>query len=198
MPRRNHLLAAALLALGLLATASSVFAAADRPATYSIRMDEVRIPLPDGVRLAADLYMPAGGAAGERHPVLLEYLPYRKTEARGAQLPALLVLRPARLRGRRRRHSRHRQQRGPADPVRVLRHRAAGRRSRDRLAVEAALVERQRRACSASPGAGSTRSRWRCATRRRSRRSSPSMRPRTSTRRTCTSSTGSCTSIPGR
>ena len=87
MPRRNHLLAAALLALDLLATASSVFAAADRPATYSIRMDEVRIPLPDGVRLAADLYMPAGGADGERHPVLLEYLPYRKTEARSRNYP---------------------------------------------------------------------------------------------------------------
>jgi len=87
MPRRNHLLAAALLALDLLATASSVFAATDRPATYSIRMDEVRIPLPDGVRLAADLYMPAGGADGERHPVLLEYLPYRKTEARSRNYP---------------------------------------------------------------------------------------------------------------
>src|SRR6187200_3063160 len=82
MPRHEHPLAAALLALGLLGAASSVAAAAERPATYSIRLDEVRIPLPDGVRLAADLYMPAGGAADERHPVLLEYLPYRKTEAR--------------------------------------------------------------------------------------------------------------------
>ncbi|HEY7513418.1 MAG TPA: CocE/NonD family hydrolase, partial [Vicinamibacteria bacterium] len=39
--------------------------------------------MPDGVRLAADLYVPKGGRAGERFPVLLEYLPYRKTEARG-------------------------------------------------------------------------------------------------------------------
>lgn len=34
----------------------------------------------DGVRLAATLYMPAGGAASEHHPVLLEYLPYRKDD----------------------------------------------------------------------------------------------------------------------
>ena len=38
--------------------------------------------MPDGVRLAADLYMPAEAKSGERMPVLLEYLPYRKTEAR--------------------------------------------------------------------------------------------------------------------
>jgi putative CocE/NonD family hydrolase len=38
--------------------------------------------MPDGVRLAADLFMPTGGRAGERFPVLLEYLPYRKTEGR--------------------------------------------------------------------------------------------------------------------
>ena len=36
----------------------------------------------DGVRLAADLFMPKGGAEDERFPVLLEYLPYRKTESR--------------------------------------------------------------------------------------------------------------------
>lgn len=52
-------------------------------------MQEAWIPLPDGVRLAADLYLPrrsrAGGPDGpatERFPVLLEYLPYRKTESR--------------------------------------------------------------------------------------------------------------------
>ena len=61
-----------------------------------------------------------------------------------AELPAVLVLRRARLRGRRGRHSRDGQQRGSTDPVRVLGHRAAGRRSGHRLAVEATLVERQR------------------------------------------------------
>jgi putative CocE/NonD family hydrolase len=59
----------------------------DHPGTYSIRIDETRIPMPDGIRLAADLYMPTGGKAGERHPVLLEYLPYRKTEARARNYP---------------------------------------------------------------------------------------------------------------
>ena len=41
------------------------------------------ITLPDGVRLSADIYHPTSGRAGERFPVLLEYLPYRKHEARG-------------------------------------------------------------------------------------------------------------------
>lgn len=34
----------------------------------------------DGVRLAATLYMPEGGTTSEHHPVLLEYLPYRKDD----------------------------------------------------------------------------------------------------------------------
>ena len=38
--------------------------------------------MPDGIRLAADIHVPKGGRPGERFPVLLEYLPYRKTEAR--------------------------------------------------------------------------------------------------------------------
>ena len=52
------------------------------PPKYGMRLEEAWIPMPDGVRLAADLYLPAGGAEGERFPVLLEYLPYRKTESR--------------------------------------------------------------------------------------------------------------------
>jgi putative CocE/NonD family hydrolase len=47
-------------------------------------MQQAWIPLPDGVRLAADLFVPTGGEAGERFPVLLEYLPYRKSESRGS------------------------------------------------------------------------------------------------------------------
>ena len=53
------------------------------PPVYKVEMREAWIPMPDGVRLAADLWMPAGGRSGERYPVLLEYLPYRKTDARG-------------------------------------------------------------------------------------------------------------------
>lgn len=40
------------------------------------------IPLPDGVRLAADLFMPAEREADAKHPVLFELIPYRKDEGR--------------------------------------------------------------------------------------------------------------------
>ncbi|MDH3400110.1 MAG: CocE/NonD family hydrolase, partial [Chromatiales bacterium] len=49
---------------------------------YQVEMKEAWITMPDGVRLAADLYMPAGDVEGKKFPVILEYLPYRKTEAR--------------------------------------------------------------------------------------------------------------------
>jgi hypothetical protein len=45
-----------------------------------VEIREVMIPMLDGTRLAADLYIPEG--ASERMPVLLEYLPYRKDEGR--------------------------------------------------------------------------------------------------------------------
>jgi putative CocE/NonD family hydrolase len=63
---------------------SSVLQAAEAPSapTYQVEMKEVWIALPDGVRLAADLYMPAGDVEGKTFPVILEYLPYRKTESR--------------------------------------------------------------------------------------------------------------------
>ena len=60
------------------------------PPVYEIAMSEAWIPMPDGVRLAADLFMPSGGAPGktsEKFPVLLEYLPYRKTDGRGRNYP---------------------------------------------------------------------------------------------------------------
>jgi predicted acyl esterase len=41
------------------------------------------IPMPDGTRLAVDLYRPRDAKKQERFPVLLEYLPYRKDESRG-------------------------------------------------------------------------------------------------------------------
>ena len=59
----------------------------DAAPRYGMEMRETWIPMPDGKRLAADLYVPTGGAANERFPVLLEYLPYRKTEARGRNWP---------------------------------------------------------------------------------------------------------------
>ena len=45
-----------------------------------VRMVQASIPMPDGVRLAATLYMPADLRAGERVAALLEYLPYRKDD----------------------------------------------------------------------------------------------------------------------
>jgi len=69
VPRFFLLLCACLIAAG---------ASAD-----GIRIQEAWIDMPDGVRLSADLYMSEGAdAASEKLPVLLEYLPYRKHEAR--------------------------------------------------------------------------------------------------------------------
>jgi predicted acyl esterase len=57
------------------------------PSGHEIELVEVSIPMPDDVHLAADLYKPVSGTPGERFPVLLEYLPYRKTESRGRRYP---------------------------------------------------------------------------------------------------------------
>ena len=47
-------------------------------------MEQAWIPMKDGVRLAATLYMPDGAKAGEKLPALLEYLPYRKDDGTAA------------------------------------------------------------------------------------------------------------------
>ena len=81
-------LSATALSIALSLLAACVARAADSSAPrYGMELREVWIPLPDGVRLAADLYVPTGAAPGEKFPVLLEYLPYRKTEARGRNWP---------------------------------------------------------------------------------------------------------------
>ena len=52
--------------------------AADLSPEYSVRhVRNVRVPMPDGVTLAADLFLPE---APGRWPVVLEYLPYRKND----------------------------------------------------------------------------------------------------------------------
>ncbi|HEY6767863.1 MAG TPA: CocE/NonD family hydrolase [Candidatus Sulfotelmatobacter sp.] len=51
---------------------------------YGIRMEQAWIPMKDGVRLAATLYMPDGAKPNERFPALLEYLPYRKDDGTAA------------------------------------------------------------------------------------------------------------------
>ena len=57
-------------------------AACGPAAKDEVEITEAWIPLDDGVRLAADIYWPAGANRSDKFPVLLEYLPYRKTESR--------------------------------------------------------------------------------------------------------------------
>ena len=47
-------------------------------------MEQAWIPVKDGVRLAATLYMPDGAKPSEKFPALLEYLPYRKDDGTAA------------------------------------------------------------------------------------------------------------------
>jgi len=48
--------------------------------TYGVRIEHTWIPMKDGVRLAANLFMPTGAKPGEKFPALLEYIPYRKDD----------------------------------------------------------------------------------------------------------------------
>ena len=55
------------------------------PPTYRwFRMVSAWIPMKDGIRLAATLYMPDGANPGEKFPALLDYLPYRKDDGTAA------------------------------------------------------------------------------------------------------------------
>jgi predicted acyl esterase len=49
-----------------------------QPVGYGVRSESVSIPMNAGVRLAANLWMPAGANPSDKFPVLLEYLPYRE------------------------------------------------------------------------------------------------------------------------
>jgi len=70
-----------LIGIGIWSCAPEEVVEASTP-DYEIDIQEAWITLPDGVRLAADLFVPKGGRKDERFPVLLEYLPYRKAESR--------------------------------------------------------------------------------------------------------------------
>jgi uncharacterized protein len=54
------------------------------PTYATMKKVQTTIPMKDGVRLAVNLYMPEGAlpgiASGEKFPVILEYLPYRKDD----------------------------------------------------------------------------------------------------------------------
>lgn len=73
--------------LVLLLSLCAVAAAVEPPSppAYGVKMVKTWIPLKDGVRLAATLYMPDGAKPGEKFPALLEYLPYRKDDGTAAR-----------------------------------------------------------------------------------------------------------------
>jgi uncharacterized protein len=68
------------IALAAVASVLLTGVAADRFGDRGVRLVRTSIPMPDGVQLAATLYMPATLEPGERVPALLEYLPYRKDD----------------------------------------------------------------------------------------------------------------------
>jgi hypothetical protein len=67
---------------GALFCVASAAAASAAPAADGIRIEPAWITMPDGVRLSADVYRLESAEPAEKRPVLLEYLPYRKHEAR--------------------------------------------------------------------------------------------------------------------
>jgi putative CocE/NonD family hydrolase len=83
----NNLVISNSLFLFIFLTTLPAAAANEKPAPYGMEIQATWISMPDGVRLSADLYQPTGGQAGERFPVLLEYLPYRKHEGRSRNWP---------------------------------------------------------------------------------------------------------------
>ena len=56
----------------------------DQPKGFTA-IREISIPMPDGVKLAADLYLPDDFEEGRQYPIIMEYLPYRKDEQRASR-----------------------------------------------------------------------------------------------------------------
>jgi len=71
-----------LLVLNVSPVVSAPTATGSSEPAYQMTLHDAWITMPDGVKLAADLYLPTGGDGESRFPVLLEYLPYRKNEYR--------------------------------------------------------------------------------------------------------------------
>ena len=67
------------------ATLSCLASDPPSPPAYAVRMENTWIPMKDGVRLSATLYMPDGAKSDEHFPALLEYLPYRKDDDTAAR-----------------------------------------------------------------------------------------------------------------
>ncbi len=84
--RFRFALAAIVITAGF--TGTRTLAAPTPPANnrYSVRLVQAWIPMSDGIRLSATLYIPEGGKKkDEKFPALLEYLPYRKDDAMAAR-----------------------------------------------------------------------------------------------------------------
>src|SRR5215470_5617912 len=73
------------LAIAVVCFAITLVSALAESPRYGVRLEQQWIPMPDGVRLAATLYMPDGAKPKEKFPVLLEYLPYRKDDSTAAR-----------------------------------------------------------------------------------------------------------------
>ena len=78
-PLRPLTLSLSALLAGAALRAQPGSATASRP-PYGLRTVPASIRMQDGVRLAANLFMPEGAQAGDRFPALFEYLPYRKDD----------------------------------------------------------------------------------------------------------------------
>ncbi len=83
--RRRVLLPLPNFLVVLLLGAASFASDPPSPPVYGVRMEQAWIPMNDGVRLAATLYMPDGAKPNEKFPALLEYLPYRKDDGTAAE-----------------------------------------------------------------------------------------------------------------
>ena len=81
--RNSAILATLLISTGLCALA------APKPSSLRpVHLLQQWIPMADGIRLSATLYMPDGAKPDEKFPALLEYLPYRKFGAGTTRLRA--------------------------------------------------------------------------------------------------------------
>src|SRR5688500_14635229 len=83
----NRLVIRNVLIILALSAALPAVAVDSKPPNAGMEIQTAWIPMPDGIRLSADLYRPTGGDSAGKSPVLLEYLPYRKHEARSRNWP---------------------------------------------------------------------------------------------------------------
>ena len=95
MSKRRVLSLGWILFSSLLAPKTSLFAPTAQPLArveasppiYEFASTNEWLTLKDGVRLSVTFYRPARRSQGEKFPVLLEYLPYRKDDGGGGRVP---------------------------------------------------------------------------------------------------------------